>query len=204
MPRIALIRGSFSSERIVPKSPALKAAPKASSSTAGKPGVKTKPKTSPRGKVTALVDTSKAKTVAPGVDPDHQATVTDIDPHQDLEGWAKAVLGDMRAKALRGLLNLKEEQDQHTQAGESAGDEADITAQRDGVQTRMRAVAVLQDRLREIEAALERLKTGDYGWCEETGEPIPVARLHANPVARTTVEAQERRERLQRTHLRAA
>lgn len=46
-------------------------------------------------------------------------------------------------------------------------------------------------RLREVEAALARMAQGTYGWCEETGEPIPFARLQAEPTTRYTVEAME-------------
>ncbi|MED5622065.1 RNA polymerase-binding protein DksA [Ideonella sp. BN130291] len=48
--------------------------------------------------------------------------------------------------------------------------------------------------LRKIEESLQRISSGDYGWCEETGEEIGVARLIARPTATLTVEAQARRE----------
>jgi DnaK suppressor protein len=52
-----------------------------------------------------------------------------------------------------------------------------------------------QQRLREVDAALARIDDGSYGTCEETGEPIPFARLLAQPTARYTIEAQEQIER---------
>lgn len=52
-------------------------------------------------------------------------------------------------------------------------------------------------RLREVEAALLRMREGTYGLCEVSDDPIPVARLLAEPTARTTVEAQAQREREQ-------
>ena len=45
-----------------------------------------------------------------------------------------------------------------------------------------------------MKAALKRIEDGDYGWCEETGEPIGVARLIARPTATLSLEAQQRRE----------
>ena len=51
----------------------------------------------------------------------------------------------------------------------------------------------------KIDEALDRIRTGDYGYCEETGEPIGIKRLEARPVATLTVEAQERHERMERT-----
>lgn len=47
----------------------------------------------------------------------------------------------------------------------------------------------------KIDAALRRIETGDYGWCEITGEPISLARLEARPIATMTIDAQERHER---------
>lgn len=47
----------------------------------------------------------------------------------------------------------------------------------------------------KIDAALRRIETGDYGYCEVTGEPISLARLEARPIATMTLEAQERHER---------
>ena len=47
----------------------------------------------------------------------------------------------------------------------------------------------------KINSALQRLKEGTYGFCEETGEPIGLKRLMARPVATLSIEAQERHER---------
>lgn len=52
----------------------------------------------------------------------------------------------------------------------------------------------------KIDAALQRIHDGEYGYCEETGEPIGVRRLEARPIATMSVEAQERHERMERTH----
>ena len=48
----------------------------------------------------------------------------------------------------------------------------------------------------KIDEALERLEAGEYGYCEETGEPISLKRLEARPIATLSVEAQERHERM--------
>lgn len=48
--------------------------------------------------------------------------------------------------------------------------------------------------LRKIEQALHRIDQGEYGWCEETGEPIGLRRLLARPTATLSVEGQERKE----------
>ncbi|KDP83836.1 RNA polymerase-binding protein DksA [Cupriavidus basilensis] len=48
--------------------------------------------------------------------------------------------------------------------------------------------------LKKVEQSLARIESGDYGWCEETGEPIGVPRLLARPTATLSLEAQQRRE----------
>jgi DnaK suppressor protein len=52
----------------------------------------------------------------------------------------------------------------------------------------------------KIDAALRRIETGDYGYCEMTGEPISLRRLDARPIATMTLEAQERHERREKVH----
>src|SRR5580658_3990761 len=52
----------------------------------------------------------------------------------------------------------------------------------------------------KIDAALRRIEERDYGFCEETGEPIGLARLMARPIATLGLEAQERHERRERVH----
>ncbi len=48
--------------------------------------------------------------------------------------------------------------------------------------------------LKKVEQSLQRIESGDYGWCEETGEPIGVPRLLARPTATLSLEAQQRRD----------
>jgi len=52
----------------------------------------------------------------------------------------------------------------------------------------------------KIDSALQRIEDGNYGYCEETHEPIGIRRLEARPIATLSIEAQERHERLERTH----
>ena len=52
----------------------------------------------------------------------------------------------------------------------------------------------------KIDAALLRIEDGSYGYCEETDEPIGIRRLEARPIATLSIEAQERHERMERTH----
>lgn len=61
-----------------------------------------------------------------------------------------------------------------------------------------------QDRARKliskIDAAIQRIEDGTYGYCEETDEPISLKRLEARPIATMSIEAQEAHERMERTH----
>jgi DnaK suppressor protein len=48
--------------------------------------------------------------------------------------------------------------------------------------------------LKKVQSALQRIDSGDYGYCEETGDPIGIPRLLARPTATLSLEAQQRRE----------
>ena len=52
----------------------------------------------------------------------------------------------------------------------------------------------------KIDAALRRIDQGEYGYCEDTGEPISLKRLDARPIATLSLEAQERHERAEKVH----
>ena len=55
--------------------------------------------------------------------------------------------------------------------------------------------------MKKIGQAIARIDAGeDYGWCEETGEPIGLGRLLARPTATLSLEAQERREKVQKMY----
>ena len=52
----------------------------------------------------------------------------------------------------------------------------------------------------KIDAAIRKIDADEYGYCEETGEPISLARLEARPIATLSLEAQERHERAEKVH----
>ena len=54
--------------------------------------------------------------------------------------------------------------------------------------------------LKKVQAAIKRIDDGAYGYCEETGDPIGVARLMARPTATLSLEAQQRRELKQKMY----
>lgn len=51
----------------------------------------------------------------------------------------------------------------------------------------------------KINSTLRKLDEDEYGYCDETGEPITIARLKARPIASLSLEAQERHERMEKT-----
>jgi len=53
----------------------------------------------------------------------------------------------------------------------------------------------------KINEALKRIENGEYGYCEETGDPIGIKRLEARPIATLCIEAQERHENYEKNHL---
>lgn len=52
----------------------------------------------------------------------------------------------------------------------------------------------------KIDGALRRIDSGEFGYCEVTGEPISLKRLDARPIATMTLEAQEKHERREKVH----
>ncbi len=81
---------------------------------------------------------------------------------------------------------------------EKSGDEADQSI----AHIEEHAFLISQDRMRlhlfEVESALARLESGEYGICEETLEPIEIERLRAIPSTRLSIEGAELREAVQR------
>ncbi|WP_194790803.1 RNA polymerase-binding protein DksA [Pseudomonas sp. UFMG81] len=81
-------------------------------------------------------------------------------------------------------------------------DLADIGSAEEERHWQLRTLEREKKLLDKIDQALERLARGDYGWCEETGEPIGLRRLLLRPTASLSIEAKERQE-LRERHLRA-
>lgn len=109
-----------------------------------------------------------------------------------------------RQKLLNWRAELLDESNdtlQHLQ--ESNGVEPDI-ADRASIETERSLELRTRDRARKliakIDQALERVENGTYGYCQETNEPISLSRLEARPIATLSIEAQERHERMEKTH----
>jgi len=103
---------------------------------------------------------------------------------QKLLDWRSALLAETDA-TLAELVD-----DSHHEVGDELDRASREAAQTLELRTRDRDRKLLG----KIDAAIARIDDGSYGWCEETGEPIGLARLDARPVATLCLEAQERRE----------
>jgi len=106
-----------------------------------------------------------------------------------LEGWKDDILRESRET----LENLQEESQNHPDMADRASSESDRALE---LRTRHRQRKLIA----KIDAALKRIDDGTYGYCEETGDPIGIARLDARPIATLSLEAQELHERREKVY----
>ncbi len=105
------------------------------------------------------------------------------------------------------LLRMKEQllenanaTSQHLQEQEATPDPADRATLEEEYALELRTRDRERKLLIKIDQAIARIDQGEYGYCEDTGEPIGLKRLLARPTATLTVEAQERRERMKKQY----
>ncbi len=108
---------------------------------------------------------------------------------QKLENWKEDILRESRET----LENLQEESQNHPDMADRASSESDRALE---LRTRDRQRKLIS----KIDAALKRIEDGTYGYCEETGDPIGIARLDARPIATLSLEAQEMHERREKVY----
>jgi DnaK suppressor protein len=89
---------------------------------------------------------------------------------------------------------------EHLRDVEVATDPSDRATQEEEYTLELRTRDRERKLLKKVEKALRMIDDGSFGWCEETGEPIGIARLLARPTATLSIEAQERRERRQKLY----
>ena len=98
--------------------------------------------------------------------------------------WKDDILRESRET----VSHLQKETENHPDLADRASSETDRSLE---LRTRDRQRKLIS----KIDEALRRIEEGAYGYCEETGEPISLARLEARPIATLSLEAQERHER---------
>jgi RNA polymerase-binding transcription factor len=128
----------------------------------------------------------------------------DYRPSEDEPFMNPVMLEYFRLKLLRWRAELLEEATETLQSLQDGGfTDADI-ADRASAETNRALELRTRDRARKliakIDEALLRVENGSYGYCEETHEPIGISRLEARPIATLSLEAQERHERMEKTH----
>ena len=108
---------------------------------------------------------------------------------QRLRGWRDEILRDAQGT----IQNLQDDDGQAPDIADRATTESERSI---GLRTRDRQRKLVT----KINAALERIEDGSYGYCDDTGEPIGLKRLEARPIATLSIEAQERHERRERVY----
>lgn len=106
-----------------------------------------------------------------------------------LNAWRNDILREARET----LDHLAEENANHADIADRASSETDRSIE-------LRARDRQRKLISKIDAALQRIEEGTYGYCEETGEPISLKRLDARPIATLSIEAQERHERREKVY----
>lgn len=91
------------------------------------------------------------------------------------------------------LTHLKEESWNEPDLSDRASLEVDVGFE-------LRSKDRLRKLIEKIDIALEKIENGTYGFCEDTGEPIGIARLEARPIATLSIEAQNKHEKFESIH----
>lgn len=109
---------------------------------------------------------------------------------QKLLAWRKALMDESRET----LDHLHEENWHQADIADRASLETEAGVE---LRTRNRYLKLIS----KIDSAIRRIEEGEYGYCEETGEPIGIKRLEARPVATLSIEAQERHEKNEKQYV---
>ena len=106
---------------------------------------------------------------------------------QKLLSWKQNLLKE----SSQTLNNLQNENEAKPDITDRASEEIDRSFE---LRTRDRERKLIN----KIDAALQRIEDGSYGYCDETGDPISIKRLEARPVATLSLEAQEMHEKAEK------
>ena len=106
---------------------------------------------------------------------------------QKLVNWKNELLKE----SSQTLNNLQNESEAKSDITDRASEEIDRSFE---LRTRDRERKLIN----KIDAALQRIEDGSYGYCDETGDPISIKRLEARPVATLSLEAQEMHEKAEK------
>lgn len=128
----------------------------------------------------------------------------DYSPMNDKVFMSDHMLEYFRQSLLKWRTELVSESNETLQSLQEGGIQEPDIADRASIETDRSLELRTRDRARKliakIDSALQRIIEGVYGYCDETNEPIGISRLEARPIATMSIEAQERHERMERTH----
>ncbi len=162
--------------------------------TAAKPAAKPAAKIQAKPAVKVVKQPAKAVKLPPGYKP----TVKEeyMNPlqleyfRQKLLAWRDELIEESRET----IDHLKEENWHEPDIADRASLETEAGVE---LRTRNRYLKLIN----KIDSAMRRIDNGEYGYCEETGEPIGLKRLEARPIATLSIEAQERHEKMERQYV---
>ncbi len=122
-------------------------------------------------------------------------------PERDYMNEAQLAFFKQKLLELRAqLLNNADDTGQHLRENEVTTDPSDRATLEEEYTLELRTRDRERKLLKKVEKSIKQIDEGTYGYCDETGEPIGVARLLARPTATLSLEAQERRERVQKLY----
>ena len=122
-------------------------------------------------------------------------------PEKDYMNEAQLAFFKKKLLELRDqLLQNADDTGEHLRENEITTDPSDRATLEEEYTLELRTRDRERKLLKKVEKSLRMIDDGSYGWCEETGEPIGVPRLIARPTATLSLEAQERRERVQKLY----
>ena len=122
-------------------------------------------------------------------------------PDKEYMNEAQLAFFKQRLLELRAqLLTNADDTGQHLRENEVTTDPSDRATLEEEYTLELRTRDRERKLLKKVEKSLKMIDAGSYGYCEETGEPIGVPRLLARPTATLSLEAQERRERVQKLY----
>jgi DnaK suppressor protein len=122
-------------------------------------------------------------------------------PEKDYMNEAQLAFFRQRLVELRDqLLQNADDTGEHLRENEVTTDPSDRATLEEEYTLELRTRDRERKLLKKVEKSIRLIDDGSYGFCEETGEPIGVPRLLARPTATLSLEAQERRERVQKLY----
>jgi DnaK suppressor protein len=122
-------------------------------------------------------------------------------PDKDYMNDAQLAFFRQRLIELRDqLLQNADDTGEHLRENETTTDPSDRATLEEEYTLELRTRDRERKLLKKVEKSIRLIDDGNYGYCEETGEPIGIPRLLARPTATLSLEAQERRERVQKLY----